>query len=351
MALGDAEIHDDESGVSITTQAAYAGSVVSCIWNSKEFLNQETGEGGWFGNSNIIMGPWGVSPMPYVQNLNTNGILESFSSWQSNGHGYINSVVRLRYNDAGQTLSNDYATISISTGAMTYSRAIRYHIAFELGEDHPPGSMEHFWSAAILEWLYWVAPSDFNTFYTLDIATEDLTEVNEFGGGYNRPVIMATSNGAYAVGVFISQMGGNDNSDYKVTNVVLHNPIDAPTLCPTWWSKVGLYAPYNNGLEIFYVIGSLAQVKGNLIGINNQVFGALTPPSGLHYSHIGANLSNILRWRTVTKIADTGFRVNDVDIAQLYEDLKMGTTTDASGYFKKNGVSLSELFARNDDWS
>ncbi len=300
MGFGDAQISG--GGIVMRSSADVAGDIVSCIWNGKEFLA---------GYNNISGGPWGVPPHPYTQSWSYIGILQGL--FASGNHLATQQIMRYQTND----LSNDICNKDITIGFIGIDRIIDYYSMITLGEAHPPGSMGDIqWNACILEQLYWGGTGDFHNFYTYNPANKSLVGVPASGGGYFLPVIMATNDGNYAVGIYT--LNPFEDSNSKWSNVLLHNPDppgvpgNNPTACPTWWSRVAM-GPGQYTFRNFICIGTLAEVQPYIDALHlhfggNKVTISFTSPTN------NQTVSGILNAVTVpsSNVVSIKYYVDDV---------------------------------------
>lgn len=211
---GDAVIRANagESEIVITTTSRLAGAIHSLTWNGREFVdsadhgrqiqsasnfdvdgefNPETFNPTEAGSANDGAGPRSGSRLLHL--IAKDNLLQTtnrMAFWlapndQSEGHPARNTTV----------LSNHLLTKRVCIGAKSMPHVISYDVTFgvPVGEKH---------TFAQFEVVTGYMPPEFEVFWKFNPQSRDLEPLDDGPGEQPMPVVLATADGAHAMGIF-----------------------------------------------------------------------------------------------------------------------------------------------------
>lgn len=225
---GDAVIRSGtgKSEIVITTTSRLAGAVHSLKWNGKEFIDSadhgrqlqsasnldcaqpiiaETFNPTEAGSVNDGAGPTSTSRLlhqvvgPDYLQTTTQMAFWLAPGGESLGHPARNTTL----------LSNHLLTKRIQIGQPSYPQAISYDVTFHV----PVGELHHH---AVFEVLTGYMPTEFSEFLLFDSSTKSLRPLSDGPGEQSHPVVLATSNGQFAMGCLAieAQIPGGSGPTY-----------------------------------------------------------------------------------------------------------------------------------------
>jgi hypothetical protein len=161
---------------------------------------------------------------------------------------------------------------------------------------------------------------------------------------YNGLPLILSADSGHAMGIYSPDFTGESGS------MSLHSPYDYGTIRPAIWPAdccawgIDIACPAiaagNYAFQYYVIVGYLDNVKGAMMALHNSIYPTLLEST---YKVNGVLLNTILKARTSAPIANTGYKVNGVDLAQYYERLSSGSAPAVTGY-KVNGADLNTLF-------
>lgn len=255
-AFGDASISGAFGGSTITlkTSARFAGTVYSLTWNGKEFLNSY--DHGRELQSALSFDGKGEAYNPTEAGTVANGAGQTSSSKLlalSASPGTIASTIQMAYwyPVNGQILSNYIVAKTIKMGFNGIPNVIEESISFTVPQQHTSGTFEV---------LTAYTPPDFSSFYTYDPATRTRTVLSHTAGEQKYPVILATPDAKYAIGVYSPGLpqGGSGYGRFDFST------LPGAGNATNKWNCVYRVAPviaYTYTMKCFVVVGTLAQVE------------------------------------------------------------------------------------------
>ena len=211
---GNSQIHSviNQSSLVITTTRRLAGAIDSFQWRGHEFINstdhgRQLQSACSFDNSPAA-GAETFNPTEAGSRLDgagkssTSRLLEiagdgthlhtctQMAFWLAPGERSENQLARNT-----NTLSDYILTKDVAIGIQRWPQAIDYRVTFKL----PPGAHH---SSAQFEALTGYMPEDFSSFWQYDPATGKLKPLSDGPGEIKNPVVLATPDGQFAMGIF-----------------------------------------------------------------------------------------------------------------------------------------------------
>lgn len=226
-AVGDAQISRPALGSTITvkTQARFAGSVTSIVFRGKEFVDARD-HGRELQSASSYDG-LGECFNPTEAGSVRDGIKQTTTSrllGEKTGPNWIETQVDMAFwlppgydykRHCGQSKTADHAVNTTPTGGHIFAKRIEIgvddlpnviadHVTYTVPEAHATGQFE----AATL-----YTPTDFSQRYTLSLASGEVTPTTIFGE-QGSPVILATADGKFAVGIYSPDIPPTAKSGY-----------------------------------------------------------------------------------------------------------------------------------------
>lgn len=275
------------SDVVITTTSRVAGAVHSLTWNGKEFLDSFDHGRQMQSASNFdcgkpfvpeVFNPTEAGSMSDGRGATTTSRLLELSAkdnqlvtlnrmafWLRPGEKSAGSLAR---NDGA--LSDHYLAKRVTIGHKNLPHAIEYRVTFLVpkGEGHTLAQFE-----AVTGYM----PAEFDTFHRFDPATGKLKPLSDGPGEQADPVVLATTDGKYAMGVFSPdqpskgfESAGYGRFRFKAEKVVKWNCVFRVRGGPLKPKGVpgGEYA-----FQCFVVVGTAADCEATLAALRDE-FGA-----------------------------------------------------------------------------
>ncbi len=221
---GDAEIRAGagDSEIIITTTKRLAGAIHSLRWNGKEFINSadhgrqlqsavsfdnsptasaETFNPTEAGSRRDGAGPTSTS---HLLELSATGnhlrTRTQMAFWLAPGERSAGQLAR------NTTARSDYVlTKDVRIGYERWPQALDYRVTFTV-----PTNAAH--TSAQFEALTGYLPPDFNMFWQYDPGTKKLVPLDDGPGEIINPVVLATADGRFAMGIFAPPQSQPDTS-------------------------------------------------------------------------------------------------------------------------------------------
>ncbi len=213
-AEGDAVIRAaaGKSEIVITTTSRLAGAIHSLTWNGKEFINS-TDHGRQLqsacsfdnsptANAETFNPTEAGSRRDHVGTNSTSRLLEitaaknqlhtktQMAFWLAPGERSEGQLARNT-----NTLSDYTLTKNVTIGFDRWPQALNYRVTFSV-----PTNAHHV--LAQFEALTGYMPAEFNSFYEFDPPTKKLKPLSYGPGEIKNPVVLATADGKFAMGIF-----------------------------------------------------------------------------------------------------------------------------------------------------
>ncbi len=280
LAAGTIRARAGSSEIVLTTTARVAGAVHSLTWNGKEFLDS-------FDHGRQLQS---------AANFDCDGRLfaETFNPTEAgsraDGTGPRSSSRLLEYHAAGNelrtttrmafwlapgeksmghaacnrtVLSDHLVSKRVRIGYKDQPHALEYDVTFTVpdGEKH---------TQAVFEALTGYMPAEFGRFWKLDEASGELRPLSDGPGEQPGPVVLATPDGRYAMGVYAPgpPPAGSEGPSY--------GRFRFPAAKVTKWNCVfrvnnprGI-TPGKYSYRVFVVVGSLADVRRTLYALKKE---------------------------------------------------------------------------------
>ncbi len=283
LPSGDSVIRaqTSDSEIVITTTARLAGAIHSLTWNGREFIDSADHGRQIQSASNFDAGspftPETFNPTEAGSVLDGAGLKSSsrllhliakgrelqttnqMAFWlapdgKSQGHPAKNTTV----------LSDHLLTKRVRIGYRNLPQVIQYDVTFgvPVGEQH---------SYAQFEAVTGYMPVEFETFWKFNPQSSELEPLSDGPGEQPLPVVLATSDGAHAMGVFSPDQPsrGFENAGY--------GRFRFPGAKVVKWNCVfrmrdAMYGitPGDYSFRIFIVVGDFATVKASLIELHRE---------------------------------------------------------------------------------
>lgn len=212
---GDAVIRAPcgESEIVITTTSRLAGAIHSLTWGGKEFIDsadhgrQLQSAGSFFDGRGTFV-PETYNPTEAGSRRDGAGPTSTSRLLALSAEGNrLTTTVQMAFwlapgeRSAGEparnaaALSEHRVTKEVEVGALGLPHAIRYDVTFDVpdGERHALAQFE-----AVTGYL----PAEFRRFWRYEAATKRLVELDDGPGEQADPVVLATDDGAHAMGVY-----------------------------------------------------------------------------------------------------------------------------------------------------
>mgnify|MGYP001610057708 CR=1 FL=1 len=201
------------SNITISTSERLAGAIGSLIWNGREFINSYDhgrelqsassydGLGECFnpteaGSSADSTGETSISVLRKISAAgNTLKSSTQMAFWMRARSAYNWNCGKTSFTSAQNKtdLSNHYLDKTVTIGFAGIANVIEHKISFFVPEAH---------SSATWEALTGYMPPSFSNFYSYNPSTKVLVALSDGPGEQNVPVILATPNKQYAMGVY-----------------------------------------------------------------------------------------------------------------------------------------------------
>jgi len=210
------------STVVITTTRRLAGAIDSFQWNGREFINSsdhgrqlqsacsfdntpaagaETFNPTEAGSRDDGAGPASTSRLLVLsaqgRHLRTRA---QMAFWLAPGERSEGQLARNTTTLSDYRLSKD-----VTIGFQRWAQALDYRVTFSL-----PSHAHHV--SAQFEALTGYMPAEFSRFWEFDPATGKLQPLGEGPGEVNQPVVLATPDGQFAMGIFAPPQGAKDTA-------------------------------------------------------------------------------------------------------------------------------------------
>lgn len=211
---GDAVIkgRTQDSQIVITTTARCAGAVHSLIWRGKEFIDSADHGRQMQSASNFDAGSAITSETfnPTEAGSLLDGAGPSSTSrllQMKTGSNWLETTTQMAFwlppggasggNPAKNKaeLSNHLASKRVAIGAQSRPHLISYDVTFTLPKDEVH-------QTAVFESLTGYMPAEFSRFWVFDPESRSLAPLSDGPGEQPLPVILATEDGAFAMGIF-----------------------------------------------------------------------------------------------------------------------------------------------------
>lgn len=201
-----------DSEIVITTTRRLAGAIHSLTWNGKEFINstdhgRQLQSACSFDNSPVAeaetFNPTEAgSRRDHVGTNSTSRLLELVADknhlhtktlmafWLAPGERSENQLARNT-----NTLSDYVLTKDVAIGFGRWPQALDYRVTFSLPTNAPHRSAQ-------FESLTGYLPAEFNAFYEFNPQTKKLQPLSHAPGEIKNPVVLATADGKFAMGIF-----------------------------------------------------------------------------------------------------------------------------------------------------
>ncbi|MCA9222518.1 MAG: hypothetical protein KDA71_19460 [Planctomycetales bacterium] len=214
LPKGDAVIRAaaGESEIVITTTARLAGAIHSLTWNGREFVDSTDHGRQIQSASNLDAGspmtPETFNPteagsrrdgagatstsrlLHLVASGNTLQTTTRMAFWLAPGETSGGHPAKNR-----QLLSDHLLTKRVTIGVVDMPQVVQYDVTFSL----PVGERHHY---AQFEAVTGYMPAEFEKFWKFNSATGELEPLSDGPGEQRDPVVLATSDGRYAMGVY-----------------------------------------------------------------------------------------------------------------------------------------------------
>lgn len=258
------------SEIVITTTARVAGAIHSLTWGGKEFIDSLDHGRQLQSASNLDAGVSPIRPetfnpteagsrLDHVGPRSSSVLLEYRAESSS-----LRTKSRMAFWLAPGEKSGAYParnktvvsqhllakTVTIGWGGRPH--VIRYDVVFTL----PAGELHR---EAVFEALTGYMPPEFEKFWAFDVGTGELAPLSDGPGEQAKPVVLATADGKYAMGIWSPQLGARyGRFRFTRERVVKWNCVFRPPV-----ASAGLPAgeyPFSQ----YVVVGDLARVQAEL---------------------------------------------------------------------------------------
>lgn len=214
LPRGDAVIRAvaGESEIVITTTSRLAGAIHSLTWNGREFVDS-TDHGRQIQSASNLDAGSAMTPETFnpteagsrrdgagakstsrllhlVASGNTLQTTTQMAFWLTPGETSGGHPAKNR-----QTLSDHLLTKRVTIGVADMPQVVQYDVTFSL----PAGERHHY---AQFEAVTGYMPAEFEKFWRFNSETGQLEPLTDGPGEQRDPVVLATSDGRYAMGVF-----------------------------------------------------------------------------------------------------------------------------------------------------
>jgi hypothetical protein len=283
LPLGNAVVRakTGDTEIVMTTTGRLAGAIHSLVWNEKEFVDSADHGRQIQSASNFDAGsvftPETFNPteagsmrdgagaksssrlLHLVANGNELQTTNQMAFWltptdKSQGHPAKNTTV----------LSNHLLTKRVRIGYGSLENAIQYDVTFgvPVGESHRYAQFE-----AVTGYM----PAEFEVFWKFNAKTGELEPLDDGPGEQPLPVVLATSSGSHAIGVFSPDQPsqGYENAGYGRFRFREANVVKWNSVFRLRDSQKGI-APRDYSFRNFIVVGDLATVKRSLTELQRE---------------------------------------------------------------------------------
>lgn len=283
LPVGDAVIRREagDSEIIITTTSRVAGAIHSLTWNGKEFVNSvdhgrqiqsasnfdagtpftpETFNPTEAGSVRDGAGPKSTSRLLHLvakgHELQTTNQMAFWllPDGKSQGHPAKNTTL----------LSDHLLTKRVRIGYKNLPHVIQYDVTFgvPVGERHNYAQFE-----AVTGYM----PPEFEVFWKFNPQLRELEPLDDGPGEQPRPVVLATSNGSHAMGIFSPDQPSHG---FETIGYGRFRFVDAKVVK---WNSVFRFRDVTNGIapgdytfRNFVIVGDLATVKESLIELGRE---------------------------------------------------------------------------------
>ncbi|MCX6955382.1 MAG: hypothetical protein NTV51_24800 [Verrucomicrobia bacterium] len=268
-----------ESEIVITTTARVAGAIHSLTWGGKEFIDSVDHGRQLQSASNLDTGVRPIhaetfnpteagSRLDHVGPRSTSELIE----FQAAGNS-LHTKSRMAFWLAPGEKSGPYPARNttlvsrhllekrVTIGWRGHAQVISHDVVFTV----PAGE---FHQEAVFEALTGYMPPEFEKFWSFNAASGELEPLSDGPGEQLRPVVLATADGKYAMGIFSPEPGARyGRFRFVRERVVKWNCVFRPPVVKTGF-PAGEYA-----YRQFVVVGDLARVREGLRALERE-FGA-----------------------------------------------------------------------------
>jgi len=298
---GDAQISGtfDGSPLQIRTRDTLAGAIDSLVWNGREFIDNFDhgrqlqfdatfdGMGGCFNPTEAGSSYDGNISFPSsssLQAINANGNVLTTQTrmalwFKSNYVDPSNKcpaiTTSLSYPDSysGQILSNHVLNKKVTIGFQGIPNVIEYEA------DYVVPSNEHYDTAAF-QLIVYLAP-EFSRFYLYNVKRGILSTApgsDQLGAeqASSLPVIAATSDGSYALGIYSYEVSSGSSASYIWMKYTSQDTYVLPGNPTTALYFIFNEAAVNPGVHThrgYFIVGSLNQVKAAMSSLHKHFCG------------------------------------------------------------------------------
>lgn len=252
----------DGSPIVARAANAFGGAISSLTWNGKEFINSSD-HGRELQSASSFDG-LGESYNPTEAGANLDRYLSTslVRSLSTRGN-VLEGETQMAFWHGG--LSQHVLRRKVTIGFLGIPNVIQHLITFVIPEAHRSGTFE-----ALTGYM----PPEFTQFYTYDPASHSLDTLSDGPGEQPLPVIFATSDGQYAMGVYSAEPsalrhGGYGRFRFAAQRVVKWNCV----------YRIAHIAPGEYQTECYSIVGSLEDVKSAIAELHDKT--AKPPPSKL----------------------------------------------------------------------
>jgi len=304
---GDAQISSlvNNSLLVIKTSSRVAGTIDSLTWRNKEFINKydhgrELQSAAQFDGYGECYNPTeGGSSADGTRPVSTS-ILRSLSA---SGNVLTAKTQMAFWLRSGETspfcpagavaqnkheLSDYFLDKKVTIGFQGIPNVIEHLVTFTVPNQH---------NSAFFEALTGYMPSEFSSFWTYDPKTQKLNPLSDGPGEQNLPVILATPDGQYAMGVYSPDLpdpkypwagygrfrfnlpGPPENSTVKWNCVFRRSPVPAGSYNFRCYSIVGTLQQVTSGMDKLYQYYYKDTTPPRVLAINRVTPSPTTAPS------------------------------------------------------------------------
>jgi hypothetical protein len=285
LPSGDAVIRAPagQSEIVITTTSRLAGAIHSLTWNGKEFIDStdhgrqlqsasnfdagspitaETFNPTEAGSRRDGRGPTSTSKLLHL--VTTDKALQATTQmafWLAPGE---RSGPNLAKN--ATRVSNHLLTRRVKIGYRQMAHVLEYDVSFRvpIGERH---------ALAVFEALTGYMPAEFEKFWKFNPQTAELEPLSDGPGEQPHPVVLATADGRYAMGIYTPQKAGSHPDLYSVAYGRFRFPAEKVVK----WNCVFRFANQTHGVStgeydfpLRVIVGDLETVRGSLEQLHEE---------------------------------------------------------------------------------
>ncbi len=219
------QISNTAGGYPITIKASsqWAGAIYSLNWKGKEFINSED-HGRLLQSASSFydaIGSWSAecyNPTEAGSDNNGNSTCTDSRLLEFNNiNGQLYSKTQMAYYGQPGSSSPGCTTVlntavtsfhifekKVQIGLPNIPLAIKYEVKFKIPQNETHLGMGQF------EALTGYLKSEFNTYFQYNQYSQTLTQTNNLADGeYNKPIVISTSDGQYAMGIYSPEIPKN----------------------------------------------------------------------------------------------------------------------------------------------